>query len=360
MSADLQNVATGLADAPRARPAAAAFTGLSVLDLLPARLRTPRLRALAAPMATVAVLGALALVIATVGLPMDRTVITLWCLAIVLATGLALPLRTLAVRLLGWIAVYTAFMFYELVRGVADTLGVPTDYTGPMSIDVWLTGVVPTAWLQSVLYADGVRHWYNPSLGLLYMSHFLAAYGVMLWLQVRSPTRFWPFVSAWLLTTYTACLVFLLHPAAPPWLAAREGYMPPVRRTALIGLSDVHLHMAANLIHLGQATFNQVAAFPSLHAAYPALICAFFWRSSRWWVRVFLVAYPVAMGFMLMLTAEHWLIDVIAGWAFAVVSVVAANRAARWIRRRRAGALVGPAPGGPAPGGDVSSVPSPG
>lgn len=289
-----------------------------------------------APVAVVAVVAAFATSSVVGGLPLDRLTITLWCLALVVAAGLGQSLRTLVARTAGWVLVYVAFLVYDFGRGAADALGVPVDETWPMRGDQLLFGgAVPTVWLQQHLYADGTQHWFHAPLALLYMSHFFVAYAVMIVLQVRRPERFWPFVWSWILTTYIALAMFVVHPSAPPWMVARDGGMAPVRRTATIGLADLDLHFAARLVDLGRVTLNQVAAFPSLHAAYPGLLLFFFWGTSRWWTRVLLVAYPVAMAFMLVLCAEHWVVDALMGWAVAGASVLLVRRGSRALRRRR-------------------------
>ncbi len=71
---------------------------------------------------------------------------------------------------------------------------------------------------------------------------------------------------------------------------------------------------------------NLVAAIPSLHAGLTAAVAAFLWtRVQRKW-RPFLVAYVLIMAFTLVYTAEHYVIDILLGWALAVVVVTAINR----------------------------------
>ena len=56
---------------------------------------------------------------------------------------------------------------------------------------------------------------------------------------------------------------------------------------------------AAALLTRGSDFANNVAAMPSLHAAYPMFILLFFWRRARWPVRALLVSYVLAMAFTL-------------------------------------------------------------
>jgi membrane-associated phospholipid phosphatase len=68
---------------------------------------------------------------------------------------------------------------------------------------------------------------------------------------------------------------------------------------------------------------------PSLHAGFSLLIALYLGNIvGRRWVRVALLLYPLAMGFALVYSGEHYFLDVLMGWIYAVVVVVAVNRAA--------------------------------
>jgi len=96
--------------------------------------------------------------------------------------------------------------------------------------------------------------------------------------------------------------------------------------------AGVALHSATALIQEGQASVNLVAAIPSLHAGLTAAVSAFLWTRVRRKWRPLLVAYPLIMAFTLVYTAEHYVIDILLGWALAAVVVMASNR---WEARRR-------------------------
>ena len=76
---------------------------------------------------------------------------------------------------------------------------------------------------------------------------------------------------------------------------------------------------------------------PSLHAAYALLATLAVWRLVPRWARVLLAIYPLAMTFALVYSGEHYVVDCIAGFAYAlfsygIVTAVAERRAAR-VRR---------------------------
>ena len=82
---------------------------------------------------------------------------------------------------------------------------------------------------------------------------------------------------------------------------------------------------------------NDVAAFPSLHAAFPMLITIFFWSRIGSRRRAVLVAYTVAMALTLVISGEHYMVDVLGGWIVVAVVVLvwkrlsAQSSVSRWL-----------------------------
>ena len=114
-------------------------------------------------------------------------------------------------------------------------------------------------------------------------------------------------------------MTYILLPWAPPWMASSRGLLPPLERSVNDGWLYVHLNFARSAFNEGQATVNLTAALPSLHVAYPLMIALFFWRTSRWWTRVVLAVYPLLMAFSLVFGAEHYVVDILLGWVYAVL-----------------------------------------
>ena len=75
-----------------------------------------------------------------------------------------------------------------------------------------------------------------------------------------------------------------------------------------------------------------MAAVPSLHAAFSLLVVLALWPTASRRVRIGLALYPLAMGFTLVATAEHYVSDVLLGWAYTA----AVAGLWTWIERRRA------------------------
>jgi membrane-associated phospholipid phosphatase len=93
------------------------------------------------------------------------------------------------------------------------------------------------------------------------------------------------------------------------------------------------MHSAQRLIDKGQGTVNLVAAIPSLHAAYAAMIAVFFWPLiRRRWLRPLLLIHPALMLFTIVYGGEHYAVDALVG--YAVVAVACGGWS--WSERRRA------------------------
>src|SRR5262249_10138101 len=78
------------------------------------------------------------------------------------------------------------------------------------------------------------------------------------------------------------------------------------------------LHNIAVLFSGTNIYANDIAAIPSLHAAYPLMIAIVFWKHRGWAVRAAMVLYVIVMALVLVYTAEHYVVDILLGWLYAV------------------------------------------
>lgn len=229
--------------------------------------------------------------------------------------------KTFVVDLLPFLAL---FLGYEVLRGVATTLGLEVHYAGPIAIDS-LAGHVqlPVTWLQHHLYHAGSVSALDVGATVVYFMHFAypLTLGFFFWTRDRSVFR--RYAAAMLLMSYTAFLFFILVPVAPPWLAAQAGYLPHVEK-----IIDHTLPSATSWFYQ-QLNPNPVAAMPSLHAAFPVLGLLYGLRhiGRRAWV---LGIWCLAVFFSIVYLGEHYVADAVggillAGAAFSVTEWVYAR-----------------------------------
>lgn len=215
----------------------------------------------------------------------------------------------------------------------ADTnrVGAHLHVLAPAMLDERLFGAVPSVWLQArALRPD--PQWYDAVAALVYVTHFVAIPLVTALAWFRMRRRFARWVTAVLTMSVLGVTGYVVYPAAPPWLAAQRGDIGPVERVSHTGWSWLNLDWAGRLTEAGQEGSNPIAAMPSLHAGAAMLVVLFLWPVVSRWVRVVLSVYVVTMAVVLVYTGEHYVVDVVAGWALAAVAVVVSS----------AGRLVGP------------------
>jgi hypothetical protein len=233
-------------------------------------------------------------------------------------------------------------------RGVHNALGLPLQVDAPIDFDQWLarlaglTGglgdTTPTQWLQTQLHPEPVDGtaipWFALAVSLVYCSHYLVmpVTAVVTWLRDRSEFRYW--MSMVVTLAIAGLATYVLLPTAPPWLASHQGDLggPPVLRLTSEGFDQVGLGMVGSALSLGQHLVNPVAAMPSLHVAFATLAAGFWWSRVRRPWRWLLPFYPLAMCFSLAYAGEHYVLDEIAGVAYALVILAFA----RWFRGSQA------------------------
>jgi len=112
--------------------------------------------------------------------------------------------------------------------------------------------------------------------------------------------------------------------------------LEPVKRITWRGWRHVGLHGFAHAWDTGRDWLNNVAAMPSLHAAFALFVVVFaFPWVRRGPVRAVMLILPVTMATSLVYFGEHYLVDAVAGWILVGVTFLGWNRIERAQRRRR-------------------------
>ena len=272
------------------------------------------------------------------GLPVGRDRLFLWIFLGLLAFSVTSPLRFVRGVLLEWGPFALILFAYDLLRGVADSV-FPAHVTPQIDADKVIgAGSVPSVWLQQHLW-DGAEHlhWYDFATWGVYVTHFFGTLTVAFVLWVVRSRLFRRYVAAVSLLAAMGFTTYVLFPAVPPWMASESGDLGPTARLVKLTWPHVPIAHFRLLFEKGSRYANDVAAIPSLHAAYALLITLVLWQTARRWQwRVLLAAYPPAMAFALVYSGEHYVIDVLLGWIYAVVAFLVVQRAADALERRRA------------------------
>lgn len=223
---------------------------------------------------------------------------------------------------------WTPFLFillsYDFLRGFADNLGQRVHFSELINWERGLFGQIPTTALQNLLYNPSSASWLDYFATMFYFLHFALplSFGFILWLFNRGYFR--QFVTGILLLSYSAWVTFLIFPAAPPWMAGNEGYIPQVRKileVTLIAFPDKW--DLPSVYH--NFNPNPVAAMPSLHGAYPLLILLFALKFFKLKGLIFL-PYVLLTWFSIVYLGEHYVVDIIGGAIYAIIFYFVAIR----------------------------------
>lgn len=206
---------------------------------------------------------------------------------------------------------------YSLTRSLADD---SFQRAADTALSLWdvesLIGLdVEAAFNQAV--AD-VR-WVSVAMSFWYASlHFIVTGGVLWWIFRRRRASYPGLRNALVGATTLALGLYLLLPTAPPRLLGHP-FQDVLMLTDSVGWWG----------HGGAAptgVANELAAFPSMHAGWALWVAVALWRVAPRPVAWVGVAYATCTAVVVVGTGNHWVIDVVAGWAVVMFAVWAAHR----------------------------------
>jgi hypothetical protein len=169
----------------------------------------------------------------------------------------------------------------------------------------WLLPCAPTCDVRATPDVDryAIRFW-NVYYGLM---HFAVPALVLIFLYRRHYERYrlWRNTAAFMLLI--ALLGFWLYPLLPPRLlppsygffdAAHFGGIGPIGKTEAGPMANAYAAMPS--LHIGWSSWCAFAAVPAVR---------------RRWVKVLLIAHPIATMFAVVVTANHYILDGVGGLA---------------------------------------------
>jgi membrane-associated phospholipid phosphatase len=302
---------------------------------MPEALRARRLlrREILGPLAF---LAASAVLVALVGVPYQRDVLAVWLLLGLLCFSLS-DLRGYARGvIIEWLPFIALLIAYDSLRGSAKGLFGVVHFLPQLQVDQLLFGgATPTLSLQHALWHGHVV-WYDVIFWGVYLTHFFGTplLAAILWKIDRARFRHFIFLVATL--SFAGVITYALYPAAPPWLASQDHLIGPLTRVIPAVWHSLSLHSAGSFVESGYKYANDVAAVPSLHAAFSLLIAITLWPRKRKWLRPLVALYPLAMAFSLVYAGEHYVSDILLGWLYTIATVFAARAIIRRWQARQA------------------------
>ena len=215
------------------------------------------------------------------------------------------PERGVARTLLAVGIIVPAYVLYQLVRGTVDGRTSEAFHRATKLVDVeQALGIFWEAELQSLIltWGFGVQ-----MVNTIYVwGHLPLIIVVAIWLFAFHRHRYPLFRNAFLISGAIGLVVFWLLPTAPPRFLQYWGFV------------DTAVKSGSYYFFQPPAFVNQYAAMPSLHFGWSLLAAAAIFASLRAPFRYVVLILPVVSLAGVVLTANHFFLDAVAGAAVAL------------------------------------------
>jgi membrane-associated phospholipid phosphatase len=203
---------------------------------------------------------------------------------------------------------------YDMVRSHAQVREVAALRHGRQLLDVerWLhinIELSANLWTaQQTTLSLLASYWYQ-------FAHLTVTIGALVWCWWRRASSYRRARNALVLTNVFGLAIFLIYPAAPPRFLPGLGFVDSVANAGF------------GATHGGPVTADQFGAFPSLHlawAVWTAVVAHRLVRSKT--LRRLWLCYPVITATVVVVTGNHYLLDIMAGVLIALVTLAITHR----------------------------------
>jgi membrane-associated phospholipid phosphatase len=204
---------------------------------------------------------------------------------------------------------------YEIVRGIADGQKSVAFAHGQQVIDVErATGTFFEPDLQALFLPV---NWLMDFANQVYMnSQFAVVLGFFVWLYFFRNESFYFVRNMFAASMGLALIGYTLYPTAPPRMFAEYGFVDTIN-----DFSSVN-HDSA----LAKLLINPYAAVPSMHCAFALMIGATGFQLVRSTaLKALWAAWPLLVAWVVIVTGNHYWIDIVLGWGVAVAAALIAR-----------------------------------
>ncbi len=216
-----------------------------------------------------------------------------------------------------------AYLAYRLVRGLVEG-----DANAAFAHARDLISLERTL---HVFVEPSIQAWASGSHFVMVVSSWLyvnaqtsVTIAALVYLYLRHNRNFYFVRNMFMVAMAIALAGYAIFPTAPPRFMPEWGFIDTVANVTGVHVS----HASASL----NALTNLYAAVPSMHVAFALMIGWTLARLVGWrLVRVMWLLYPFVVAFVIVVTANHFIIDALLGALTAGVSAYAAS----WLARAR-------------------------
>jgi hypothetical protein len=217
----------------------------------------------------------------------------------------------------------TAYFAYRLVRGIVEG--------DPNAAFAHARFLISIERGMHVFVEPSIQAWASGSHFVMVLASWLyvnaqgsITIAALLYLYLRQNRNFYFVRNMFMISMAIALVGYTVFPTAPPRFMPEWGFIDTVSDFTPVNVS----HTSASMSTL----FNPYAAVPSMHVAFALMIgwpLALLARTSV--ARVMWLVYPFVMTFVIVVTANHFILDAVLGALTAAASAYGAS----WLARAR-------------------------
>jgi membrane-associated phospholipid phosphatase len=205
---------------------------------------------------------------------------------------------------------------YELVRGIADSQRADAIAHGTQVIDFERS--THTLFEPSLQAFFLPAHWTIDLANQLYLNaQFSIALGFLVWLYLFRNESYYFVRNMFVIAMGLALVGYIGFPTAPPRMFPQHGFVDTITDFSNVNHDST----------LAKIFINPYAAIPSMHCAFALMIgatgvmvCRNRFAKALW------VVWPVVIAWVVIVTANHYWVDVALGWGVAVTAALVAQR----------------------------------
>ncbi len=223
----------------------------------------------------------------------------------------------------GVLLAYLVSMFFFIqLRDAADETGLPILTAYVIDWELWMfAGVTPSAWLQARIGGAASDPGFAAVFAaIVHWTWFVFPHAAVLGVWLLARKYAWRVTIIVALTFYLGLALYFTVPTAPPWMAAEQGLISGVVR----GMHAVGPSLLGEGLYAwafeAMAEPNPTAAMPSLHFAASFVVVGVGLLVRSWKVVGVALIYSAALAFSLVYLGEHYIADIMAGAAVALIA----------------------------------------
>ena len=159
--------------------------------------------------------------------------------------------------------------------------------------------------------------------GFFYLCWIPVPLAFAAWLFFNDKAIFLQFAFSFVLVNMLGFIIYYVYPAAPPWYIEKYGvdFIKDTKGNTA-GLQRFDDYVGIGIFDsLYAKSSNVFAAMPSLHSSYPVVVLYYGIKKRVGWINIIFVLIMLGIWFAAIYTGHHYLLDVLAGIACAIITL---------------------------------------